>query len=149
MFNEPRLDRSERVLGIFYGGRNQWGGKLIVTDQRLIFSELDLGAVPDVLAYVGSQAGLPGDLGKSVLDKIRASVGKDIWLVHITSVEAQGSASLLSPPKIRVTTATAETFTIGIVKSTTTPNISGDNNVARDVALAVIRAAMRSATPGT
>lgn len=146
MYTEPNLDRSERVLGVFYGGRNQWGGKLIVTDQRLIFSGLDLGVMPDVLAYVGSQAGLPADLGKTLFDHVRDSVGKDVWLVHIIGVDAVGSASLLSPPKIRITTATLETFEVGIVNSMRTPNISPDNNQVRDNAVLLLRRAVANAT---
>jgi hypothetical protein len=148
MFKEPNLDRTERVLGVFYGGRNQWGGKLIITDQRMIFSELDLGALPDVLAYVGTQAGLPGDLGLKVLESVRAGVGKEVWLTHITDVAPDGMASLFSPPGIRVTTATAETIRIGIVASTTTPNISRANNAARDAAVTILRLAVASAAAG-
>ncbi len=145
-FVEPTLDQAEQVRGVFYGGRNQWGGKLIITNKRLPFAELDLGAMPDVLEFVGGQAGVPGvDLGMKVLERIRASVKKDIWLQHVVSVEPEGMAGWFSPPKIRVTTATGEILTIGIVKTTTTPNKNPENNVIRDRAVALLRQTMSEA----
>ena len=42
-FSEPALIETEDVLGVFYGGPRAWGGKLIVTNHRLIFAPIDLG----------------------------------------------------------------------------------------------------------
>jgi hypothetical protein len=145
-FVEPVLDEAENVLGIFFGGHRQWGGKLIVTNQRLLFSALDLGAIPDALVYVGGKAGIPGvDIGKTILDRVQASVGKDIWLRHITNVEADGNGSLFAPPSIRISTATGEVMKIGIVKSTTAMNVLPENRVHRDNAIALIRDAVEKA----
>ncbi len=142
-FVEPVLDEDENVLGIFFGGHKQWGGKLIVTNKRLIFSALDLGAIPDALVYVGGKAGIPGvDIGKTILDRVQASVGKDIWLRHITAVEADGNGSLFAAPAIRISTATGEVLKIGIVKATTAFNPDPENRVHRDNAIALIRSAI-------
>jgi hypothetical protein len=146
MFAEPTLDRTEQVLGVFFGGRNQWGGKVIVTDQRLLFAELNVGSIPDLIEFVGGEAGVPGvDVGMKVLDQIRSSVKKDVWLVHVAVVEPEGMAGWFAPPKVRVTTSTGEVFSVGIVKSITTPNKDPGNNAIRDRAVAIIRHAMNEA----
>lgn len=145
-YEEPTLDQAERVLGIFYGRRNQWGGKLIITNRRILFAKLDLGPIPDILTFIGGAAGVPGiDVGKKVLDQIAGSVDTDISLQHITAVEPVGNAGLFGPPKIRVTTATAESVTADIVKTTTSVIWNKENNVIRDRAVALLRQAVSDA----
>lgn len=145
-FVEPSLDRTEEVRGLFFGGRNQWGGKLIITNKRLLFAELDLGSLPDMLEWFGGAVGIPGtDLGRSILNSIRASVRKEIWLGHVVSIEPEGMAGWFGPPKIQATTATGEVITIGIVKSTMTPNKNPENNIIRDRAVAILRDAVAGA----
>jgi hypothetical protein len=147
MFVEPVLDQAEQVRGVFYGGHNQWGGKLIISNQRLLFAELDLGAIPEILEYVGGQAGVPGiDLGMRILERVRTSVKKDIWLKHIVSVDPEGMAGWFSPPKIHVVTATGDVISVGIVKTTTTASKNPENNLVRDRAVTILRDAVRAAT---
>jgi hypothetical protein len=148
-FAEHALSESEDVLGVFYGGPRSWGGKLVITNKRLLFAELDLGAIPDALAYVGGKAGVPGvDLGKTILDRVRASVRKDVWLRHIVAVEPEGDGGWFSAPGIRITTATGEVLKLGIVKSTTTLSKDAENPVIRDRAVALIRLAVQQAKSG-
>lgn len=145
-FAEPALDEAENVRGVFFGGPSSWGGKLIVTNKRLLFAELDLGVLPDILEYVGGKAGVPGvDLGKTILDSVKASVRKDIWLQHIVSVEPDGDGGWFKAPGIRITTATGEVVKLGIVKSTTTPNKDAENGLIRDRAIGVVRQAISEA----
>ena len=141
-FEEPDLDAQEQALGVFYGGRNQWGGKLIVTDQRLLFAPLDLGAIPGLLGLVGGEFGIPSDVGLKVLASVKETVKKDVRLSHIESCDAHGTAGIFAPPKLRLVTATGDTFDVGIVKSTTTWNGDPLNNVVRDRALALIGSAL-------
>ena len=149
-YEEPTLDQAERVLGLFYGRRKQWGGKVIITNKRLLFAKLDLGPIPEILEYVGGAAGVPGtDLGKKLLDQIASSVDTDVSLQHITGVEPEGKAWLFGPPKMRVTTATAESLTVDIVKSTTSLVGQAENNVIRDRAVALLRKAVSEAKSTT
>lgn len=55
---EP-LDEMEDVLGVFYGGRGQWGQQFVVTNRRLLMGPIDTGIAMAVNAYVLNQA-LPG-----------------------------------------------------------------------------------------
>lgn len=145
-YEEPELGETERVLGVFYGRANQWGGKLIVTDKRLLFAALDLGALPDILVYVGGKAGVPGtDLGEKVLTQIKGSVTRDIHLVHIATVEPEGKAGWTGAPKVRITTDTEEVIKIDVVEGTKTLIMKGENNEVRDRAVAVIAKAVKAA----
>lgn len=148
-YEEPTLDQAERVLGVFYGRRTQWGGKLIITNKRMLFAKLDLGAIPDILEYVGGIAGIPIEVGRKVLDHISGSVNKEIWLQHITGVEPEGKAWFLGPPKMRVTTATGETVKVDIVKSTFSLVGNPANNDIRDRAVALLREAVSAAKSTT
>lgn len=145
-YTEPSLDRGERVLGIFYGNYKQWGGKLIVTNLRVLYSKLDLAPIPDILVFVGGQAGIPGvDLGKQLLDYVDQNTELNLWLEHVTSVEPDGQASLFAAPRIRLTTATGQRITISIVKAPTTMSRDPENNVVRDGAVALLRLASQAA----
>lgn len=150
-FVEPVLGESEDVLGVFFGGPRSWGGKLVITNKRLLFAQLDLGAIPDALAYVGGKAGVPAlDLGKTILDRVQASVRKDIWLRHIGEVAPDGDGGWFVAPSIRITTATGEVVRLGIVKSTTALNKDPENRTIRDRAVLLIRQAVdkaRAAAP--
>lgn len=142
-FDHADLEETEDVLGIFYGGRGQVGGQLLVMNRRLLFGPIDIG-LARVVALDGVQAAGVRGLGmvKGLLDAYEPLKQKQIWLRHVKAVEAKGKASLFSLPKIRITTVTDEVVEYGIAKSTTTPNIHPGNNAKRDEAISVIRDAM-------
>jgi hypothetical protein len=146
-FSEPALIETEDVLGIFYGGPRAWGGKLIVTNRRLIFAPIDLRVVELITKYVADKAGVPGaDLADQIIDQVKLSVRKELWLRHITSIEPNGDGGWFSAPGIRMVTATGEVVEFGIVISTLTRNNDPGNPVVRDQAIALIRAATAAAS---
>jgi hypothetical protein len=144
---EP-LDEMEDVLGVFYGGRGQWGQQFVVTNRRLLMGPLDTGIATAINAYVLDQA-LPGvgagGLLKDVLSEYAPKNPTTLWLRHVVDVSPTHNASLFKLPGIRILTATEQTIDIGIAATTSTPNISKKNNAARDRAVAVIRAAVDAA----
>jgi len=99
----------------------------------------------------GGKAGVPAlDLGKTILDRVQASVRKDIWLRHIVEVAPDGDGGWFAAPSIRITTATGEVVRLGIVKSTTALNKDPENRTVRDRAVLLIRQAVdkaRAAAP--
>lgn len=141
---EP-LDGMEDVLGVFYGGRGQWGQQFVVTNRRLLMGPIDTGIALAIDAYILDQA-LPGagagGLIKDVLSQYAPKSPKTLWLRHVVGVEPTNNAGLLKAPGIRISTDTEQTFDIGIVATTTTPNVSKKNNEVRDRAVEVIRAAV-------
>ena len=146
-FSEPALIETEDVLGVFYGGPRAWGGKLIVTNHRLIFAPIDLGVVELITTYVADKAGVPGvDLAGQIIDQVKSSVRKELWLRHIMSIEPKGDGGWFTAPEIRIVTATGEGLEFGIVISTLTRNNDPGNRVVRDQAIALIRAAIASAS---
>ena len=147
-FTEPSLTETEQVLGIFFGGNPLWGGKLLVTDHRLIFAPIDVGLVETVVRYVADKANVPGaDLGGKIIDQVKGSAKKEIWIRHVTSVEPNGDGGLFKAPGVRIVTATGERVDFGIVKTTTTMNRDPANRVVRDQLIALIRTQMsRAAT---
>lgn len=144
---EP-LDEMEDVLGVFYGGRGQWGQQLVVSNRRLLMGPLDAGIALEIDAYVLDQA-LPGagagGLLKNVLSQYAPKNPKTLWLRHVVDVQPTNNAGLFKAPGLRITTDTEEVFNIGIVATTTTPNLSKKNNGFRDRAIEVIRAAVAAA----
>jgi hypothetical protein len=146
-FNEPSLAQSEDVLGVFYGGDPLWGGKLIVTTQRLLFAPIDVGLVETITRYVAKGVAVPGaDLAGQIIDQVKGSAKKEVWLRHIVSIEANGDGGWFKAPGVRIVTSTAQTIDFGIVKSTTTMNRDPGNRVVRDQLLAVLRQAVANAS---
>ncbi|MBA2633778.1 MAG: hypothetical protein H0U86_12410, partial [Chloroflexi bacterium] len=127
-------------------GRGQVGGQLVVTNRRLLFGPIDT-AMSQAIVFGGADAiGVPGaGLVKGVLEAYEPLKRKQVFLRHVTSVEARGNGGLFSAPGLRITTATGETIDYGIVRSTTTPNIHPGNRAVRDQAVAVINAAAQAA----
>jgi len=142
-FDQPALDEAEDVLQVFYGGRGQVGGQLVVTNRRILFGPVDTALVRSIGFEALSALGAPGiDIVKAALDAYEPLKQKQIWLRHIRSVDALGTASLFSPPKIVIVTATNERIEYGIVATTTTPNGDTRNNGVRDLAVQVLRTAV-------
>jgi hypothetical protein len=142
-FDQTPLDETETVKGVFYGGRGQVGGQLIVTNRRLLFGPIDVAFPRAIVEGTGDLAGITGmGLVKGLLDAYEPLKKREIWLRHVLRVDSAGLSSLFSPPKIRLTLATEEVLEWGVVKSTSTASISKDNEVARDRCVATIRAAI-------
>jgi hypothetical protein len=148
-FDQAALEETEDVLGVFYGGRGQVGGQLVVTSRRLLIGPIDT-AMPRAIVFDGANAiGVPGaGFAKAVLEAYEPLKQKQIFLRHVTAVEARGNGGLFSAPGLRITTATGEVIDYGIVRSTTTPNIHPGNRSVRDQAVAIIqKAAAEARTP--
>jgi hypothetical protein len=147
-FNVDPLDEMEDVLGVFYGGRGQWGQQFVVTNRRLLLGPLDVGIALEIDAYVLDQA-LPGTgaggLLKSVLNQYAPKKPKTLWLRHVLDVQPTNDASVFRAPGVRITTDTEQLIDIRIVKTTKTPNGRSENNVVRDRAVLMLRRAVADA----
>ena len=129
------LDPGERQLAEFYGAvGHRTGGKLIVTNQRLIFQPWDLSLAGDLIKYGCKLVSMPHS------DAVNYIVGKLVGIVDRTAqgvgdmvkVEPVGMASIFNLPKIGVTKDDGSYAEFGVVHSPATPNASGKNNEARD-----------------
>ncbi len=106
-------------------GKSIWGGTLVLTNQRLIFQPLDLGAATAVL---GGGAGHLGPQGMSVsTDDIR-------------KVEASRDPGLFHPASLVLTLRDRSRVVIGVGAGRFTPNFSRKNAVARDEMVDLINA---------
>jgi hypothetical protein len=145
-FDLPELDETEVVRGVFYGGRGQVGGQLVVTNRRLLFGPISTELVRAMGTGGAEAAGLPGaSIIKAMLDAYEPLKQKQIFLRHITGVAAGRDAGWTGAPTIRISLDTESTLEYGIVMSTRSPNPLPGNNIARDHALVVIRAAVAEA----
>ncbi|MBA3779981.1 MAG: hypothetical protein H0X16_11925 [Chloroflexi bacterium] len=112
-FDQPALDEMEDVLGVFYGGRGQVGGQLLITNRRLMFGPVDVGLARVLSLEPLAAVGAPGiGIVKAALDAYEPLKQKQIWLRHIKTVEPKGNASLFSPPKIRLTMVTGRSWSM-------------------------------------
>ena len=147
-FDQSPLEESEVVKGVFYGGRGQVGGQLIVTNRRLLLGPINVALARAFVEGAGDLAGVGWVAHvKGLLDAYEPLKKREIWLRHVVSVEPKGSSSLLAPPKVRLLLATEEVLEWGVVKSTSTPNFSKENEVARDRCVATIRSAIAALPP--
>lgn len=129
------LNPGERQLAEFYGAvGHRTGGKLIVTNQRLIFQPWDLSLAKYLIKYGCKVVGMPhGDAINYVVGKVVGIVDRTADGVgDIVSVEPVGMASIPSLPKIGVTKDDGFYAEFGVGHSPTTPNFSRKNNEARD-----------------
>jgi hypothetical protein len=129
------LDPGERQLAEFYGAvGHRTGGKLVVTNQRLIFQPWDLSLAQDLIKYGCKIVRVPHS------DAVNYIVGKMVGIVDrtaqgvgdIVNVESVGMASLFGLPKIGVAKADGSYAEFGVAHSPTTPDLSRKNNEARD-----------------
>ena len=140
------LDESEDVVAVFYGGRGQVGQQYVITNRRLLMGPLDVGMALEINAYVLDKTFKgSGTLLKSVLSRYAPFRPTTLWLRHVTSVQPHKNAGLFHPPSLRLTTATGQAFTLGIVATPTTMNLKPENNRVRDRAVQVLREAVASA----
>ncbi len=141
-FDQVALEETEDVRGVFYGGRGQVGGQLIVTTRRLLFGPIATG-IPRALFGLIDVDGL--DTVGKLLDAYEPLKARQVFLRHVTEVERGRDAGWTGAPSIRIRLATEELIEYGIVASTTTANMMGVNNEVRDRAVAVIRDAVDKA----
>ncbi len=145
-FDQTELEETEDVLGLFYGGRGQVGGQLLVTNRRLLFGPINTAMAQAIVVGGADLAGVPGaGIIKDLLAAYEPLKKKQVFLRHVDNVEPHGDGGLFSPPGLRITTVTAETIDYGIVRSTTTPSVHPGNRAVRDQAVAVIRSAVTAA----
>lgn len=143
---EP-LDETEDVLGVFYGNRGQWGAQFVVTNRRLLFGPLDTGLAEEILSYGLDKAGVPGvDFVKSILERYGPRSPKTLWLRHVTQVVPTNNASLFKAPELRIDTATQEIINMQIVHEPRAMSRNPQNNLARDRAVSILRAAAEAAS---
>ena len=129
------LNQGESQIAEYYGAVGHvTGGKLIVTNQRLIFQPWDM-SLAQALFKMGCKAlGAPhsgavnyvvGKL-KGIIDRTAQGVG------DIADVERVGMARLTSLPKVGITKSDGSYAEFGVGYSPTTINFSSKNNQVRD-----------------
>lgn len=115
----------ERKLGV-----SATGGRLVLTDQALIFCPLDLEQTKKVLSVVMKATRVPGaGLAEKLMGLSRDSV-LVIPLDEIESVKQVGAAKLVSPPSFELRTRSGSVHDFGVLAATLSPNFSARNNDA-------------------
>jgi hypothetical protein len=142
---EVPLLSGERILAQGFGGSGHTaGGKLFVTDLRVLFQPWDL-SLANLLIKWGCKAVQVPHAGlvtyvvgkaKNMVDATAQGVG------DLVSADPDGMASVSSAPKIRLTKSDGTVAEFGVVATTLTPNWSKKNNSARDDLVAVVRQAL-------
>jgi hypothetical protein len=137
-----QLNPGEAEIAETYGAVGHvTGGKLIVTDQRLIFQPWDMKLAQVLIKYGCKAIGMPH------AGAVNYVVGKLVGIVDhtaqgvgdIVDVEPVGKASLINLPKIRVTKSDGYQAEFGVVVSPTTPTISSKNNEVRGELVMLLR----------
>jgi hypothetical protein len=141
-FDQAPLEETEDVRGVFYGGRGQVGGQLIVTNRRLLFGPIATALPKAIFGEV--DVPVLSSLTK-ILDAYEPLKSRQVFLRHVVSVEKGRNAGFTGAPTIRIRLATEEVIEYGIVAGTLTPNPMPVNNEVRDRALVLIADAVAKA----
>lgn len=113
------------------------GGDVIVTNQRVIFSPLNVKDVTSVFSWVLGEVGAQDQFGQ-VTDWLGKTVG-DVQVVGATETARAGSnARLLKPPTFVTKLADGAEHEVGVLWKRTAANIDPRNNDIRDQIVAAI-----------
>jgi hypothetical protein len=150
------LDEFEEVRGVFYGGYGQVDQQFVVTNRRLLLAPIklikDLGndVAIEVTAFVAGRLRVPGvELVGKILQSYAPFDPGTVWLRHIVDVRAGRGGRLFRAPELIYTTDTEDVETLGVVRSTMTPNIHPANIKSRDSMVDVLRSAVTDAKATT
>lgn len=140
---EPDLT-GQGVLGVYAaaerrGGISLSGGRLVLTNQALIFCPMDLAQAKKAVDLVITAGQIPGG---DLISKF-ASLGRDsvlaVPLANIATVEQTSTARVASPPSICVTTKVGSKYDFGVLAGPGYPNLAPKNNEAVADLLAKLR----------
>jgi hypothetical protein len=112
---------------------------LVVTNQRVLFRPLDVGAaqkmIKEGVRFLPDELAVLGKVVNKVFDYTVAygeGLAGGIETSKITGVRPGRNAGLLHPPTLVLSFGNGRTLEIGVLKSIGTPNISPANNLARN-----------------
>jgi hypothetical protein len=110
------------------------GGKVILTQDYLVFTPWDMDRTREWLFKLLAKAGAPDYVGKidDLITKSRILEPVAIPLSKIDSIQVLNRASLLRPPTARLGLTDGRHFDLGILASPGTWNPSPKNNQAFD-----------------
>lgn len=152
-FEREPLDEFEEVRGVFYGG---YGQEFVVTNRRLLLAQIKLiknienDVAIEAAAFVAGSLAVPGaELVGKILQSYAPFDPRTLWLRHIVDVRAGRGGSLFRAPELIYTTDTEDVETVGVVRSTTPPNIHPANIKSRDSMVDVLRRAVADAKAAT
>jgi hypothetical protein len=132
------VERARVVATWNPGSLRSVGGDLVLTNQRLIFTPLNVTDLVGVLAWALSKAGAPPDV-----DKIPGQIGKLITqhvLKGSQSIEPSRGPSLSRGPTVIIRGADGSATEVAIFASRLTPSFSRKNVEVRDAFIATVRA---------
>jgi hypothetical protein len=151
-FEREPLDEFEEVRGVFYGGYGQVGQQFVVTNRRLLLAPIKLiknienDVAIEAAAFVAGSLEVPGaELVGKILQSYAPFDPRTVWLRHIVDVRVGRGSSLFRAPELIYTTDTEDVETLGVVRSTTTPNPHPANIKSRDRMVDVLRSAVADA----
>lgn len=113
------------------------GGDVVVTNQRVIFSPLNVKDVTSVFSWALGKIGAPDQFGQ-VVDWLGKTVG-DVRVIGVTqSARAGTNASWFKPPTFIATLADGADHEIGVLIERLAMNKDPRNNAVRDQIVAAI-----------
>lgn len=127
------------------GGKSIWGGQLIVTNQRILFRPLDVGAAASMIKDgIDFLPGNLADLGKVVsktLDYTTAygeRLAGAVGIAEIVSASRGQNASLTKPASLVLRFADGRALEIGVLKGKGYPTFWPANHTVRDEVVSLI-----------
>lgn len=131
---EPDLT-GQGILGVWPAGERSGvitttGGRLVLTEQALIFCPMDLSQSQKVLDLVIQIAQVPGADRIPKLSALSRDAVLVLPLGNIASAQQMNRAQLFKPPTVRIATKVGSSYDFGILAGTLHPNISPKNNDA-------------------
>jgi hypothetical protein len=138
---DPGEQELDRVVGCTVKGNGaSWvGGDLVLTNQRLLFTPLNINDAASLLTYGLTKTGAPGQAAAVVGWMQKQAVQQPVGLDAISEIRAGRGASLLHPPSLVVTLSTGTGLEFGVLATRTSFNGSSANTAARDGFVSKVR----------
>lgn len=133
----PMLDGEEILHSAVGNWQGITGGRLILTNRRLVFTPWDVADIATVLSWAVPKAGGP-DFAPDLIDAAVKAIGGPRVAGSIVSARAGKSRALFHPPTLIASSADGEELEFGVLHDKLAPNIDARNEQARDEFVAAI-----------
>ena len=132
---------------VLVAGSSAVGGDIVVTNQRLLFTPLNVADVAVLLGFGLQRAGAP-KAATALIGHVSDYVSKAATATDVVAIRDGREASLLSPPSVVIVSATGRELEFGVTASRRSLNVSPANEQARRQLVSLVQTQLAGAGRG-